>query len=79
MAGSKRNKLKKAFQPSPPAPTAPADDELLDDLFAQLDSRAQVAHPNASPQILDVRAKQDPKSRFKARQVRVERIHLQRP
>ncbi|KAF8212283.1 hypothetical protein K438DRAFT_1806285 [Mycena galopus ATCC 62051] len=77
----KKTKLKKALDilPSPPPPDE--DDGLMDDLLAQLDSRDQtVAQESANvlndmqineqAEALEAAAKQDAKSRFKARQAR---------
>jgi hypothetical protein len=77
MAGSKRAKLKKAFSPPTPVPVANADDrELMDELMAQLDSKNQTVQIESATVLnamqLNKQAgqdKQDPKSRFKARQV----------
>lgn len=86
MAGSKRNKLKKVFSPSralaPSDPPPIVDDEgLMDDLFAQLDSKdkavqgesaaiLQEADLNTFADDLDSAPNNDSKNRFKARQVR---------
>ncbi|RDB21035.1 OTU domain-containing protein 6B [Hypsizygus marmoreus] len=81
MAGSKRNKLKKALAPSRVTPEPPVDDDLMDDLFAQLDSRDQTVQSesaavinsvqrNQQERMIETHNKQDAKSRFKARQVR---------
>ncbi|KAI0273367.1 hypothetical protein BC834DRAFT_947610 [Gloeopeniophorella convolvens] len=80
--GSKRNKVKKIFSPSPPPPPVgdSVDDGLMDDLLAELDSRnktvqlesatvlgeIQVAQA-ASP---DSKSSSGSKNRFKARQAR---------
>lgn len=87
MAGSKRNKVKKAFSPAkalapqdPPAEPIIEDDGLMDDLFAQLDSKdktvqeesatiLQEADMNAVAESLDSAPKNDSKNRFRARQV----------
>ncbi|EIW85224.1 OTU-domain-containing protein [Coniophora puteana RWD-64-598 SS2] len=89
MAGSKRNKIKKAFSPKSAAEQAPVsdanDEELMDDLFAQLDSREQTSavKGESATIIHDIQAKQvaeqstsppprkqDPKNRHQARQAR---------
>jgi len=76
MAGSKRNKLKKVL--SPPAPVAQDDEELMNDLMAQLDSRDKTVQAESANVLnamqLDRQAntaqqKQDPKGRYQARQV----------
>jgi hypothetical protein len=72
MAGSKKNKSKKSTPPQPVVDVpASVDEELMDDLFAQLDSRDQtqqrIMEPPPEPPISKV--KTDSKSRFKARQV----------
>lgn len=81
--GSKRNKLKKAVSPpqtqSPPAMN-PDDHELMNDLMAQLDSRDNKVHAESAAVLnemqlnkqaneIESHRKQDPKSRFQARQV----------
>lgn len=81
MAGSKRNKLKKAFSPiTSPQPTEAAveDEELMDDLLAQLDSRDQTVQAESATVLQEMTIqqaasddgsrKQDAKSRFRARQ-----------
>ncbi|KAG6832377.1 hypothetical protein H0H92_002645 [Tricholoma furcatifolium] len=79
MAGSKKNKQKKAPLLSQNTPEPPVDEDLMDDLFAQLDSRDQVSQAESAAVINEVgarqerantRPKQDAKSRFKARQAR---------
>jgi OTU domain-containing protein 6 len=82
MAGSKRNKIKKALSPksvySPP-PDNTNDEELLDDLVAQLDSRDGTVQHEAATVIQEVEqkaneqanSKKDSRSRFEARQVRI--------
>lgn len=87
MAGSKRSKIRKAFSPtknlveSPPPPITD-DNDLMDDLFAQLDSKDKTAQ-ETSAEILkeanldsvadnlerDEENKKDSKAKFKARQV----------
>ncbi|TCD69746.1 hypothetical protein EIP91_006513 [Steccherinum ochraceum] len=70
MAGSKRNKIKNILSPvtSPPPPVPPEDDELMDDLFAQLDSKDQNVQAESAAVINEMQ--QDSKSRHKARQAR---------
>jgi len=86
MAGSKRNKLKKAFSPSLPTTSPPQmaadDEELMSDLMAQLDSRDQTVQSESANVLNEMqvnkhagmaeasRQKQDPKSRYQARQAR---------
>lgn len=86
MAGSKRNKLKKALSPSkttetPPQVLANDDDNLMNDLFAQLDSRNPTVQAESATVINEIQSdaqanrmegnnKQDAKARFKARQAR---------
>ncbi|KAF8894574.1 OTU-domain-containing protein [Infundibulicybe gibba] len=85
MAGSKRNRLKKALSPSEPAQPSPDnlddDDELMNDLLAQLDSRDQVVQVESATILNDMQLterakdlgadqKPDPKSRYVARQAR---------
>ncbi|KAJ7582759.1 hypothetical protein C8J56DRAFT_230152 [Mycena floridula] len=75
--GSKRNKLKKALSPADSSPIPSNDDEqLMDDLMAQLDSRdenvqvetARVLQAVANEQ--EDKPKRDAKDRFLARQAR---------
>ncbi|KAJ3525510.1 hypothetical protein NM688_g8393 [Phlebia brevispora] len=86
MGGSKRNKVKKLLSPSraltPPAPdNALNDDDLMDDLLAQLDSRDKASQTEAATVVSEMQPtqvaeqaeaapKQDSKSRHKARQAR---------
>ncbi|KZT11371.1 cysteine proteinase [Laetiporus sulphureus 93-53] len=86
MAGSKRNRFKKAFSlkapasapATPPEPAVDDDDNLVDDLLAELDSRDKAVPPAVhSDTAVDKIAetpppaqKQDSRSRHKARQVR---------
>ncbi|KAJ7343531.1 hypothetical protein DFH08DRAFT_872956 [Mycena albidolilacea] len=78
--GKKSNKLKKALDVFPDPPPD-ADDGLMDDLLAQLDSRDEtVAQESANvlnemqinkqAEQLETTSKQDAKDRFKARQMR---------
>ena len=79
MAGSKRAKLKKAFASAPisPPPSNVENQELMDDLLAQLDSRDKQVQSETATIINDisnnmqneVQGKRDAKSRFLARQV----------
>ncbi|KAI0928749.1 hypothetical protein AcW1_005904 [Taiwanofungus camphoratus] len=85
MAGSKRNKLKKTspttFSTLPPAPTMD-DEDLMDDLMAQLDSNDQTVQAESAVVLNEMQIKQaadtpppatpkqDSKSRHKARQAR---------
>ncbi|KAG5654520.1 hypothetical protein H0H81_001161 [Sphagnurus paluster] len=83
MAGSKKNKQKKLVPPPQDLPTPPVDDELMDDLFAQLDSRNETVQAESAIVINEVqnrqaesaasRPKMDAKARFKARQVNIAR------
>jgi len=78
----KKNKLKKAVAPLLPTMSPPTDDDqLVDDLLAQLDSRdesvkqesANVLNEmqlNQQADQIEASSKQDPKSRFRARQAR---------
>lgn len=85
--GKKSNKLKKALDVFPDPPPD-ADDGLMDDLLAQLDSRNEtVAQESANvlnemeinkqAEQLETTSKQDAKSRFKARQASrsMKRLH----
>ncbi|KAJ7273664.1 hypothetical protein B0H12DRAFT_1090487 [Mycena haematopus] len=78
---AKRSKLKKALDilPSPPPPDE--DEDLIDDLLVQLDSRDQTVAQESANVLNDMQinkqaehpdatSRQDPKSRYKARQVR---------
>lgn len=79
--GSKRNKLKKALSPNNDTPPMNQEDEqLMNDLMAQLDSRDKSVHSESAAVLtemelnkqandIDSRRKQDAKSRFQARQV----------
>lgn len=78
--GSKRNKLKKALSPSNPSPPPPAEDDgLLDELYAQLDSKSPAVQSEAAVVLEQVKSneahelendpKQDSRTRFEARQV----------
>ena len=81
--GSKRNKLK-TFSPAKstlhPPTTSPEDDDLMNDLIAELDSRDNTVQAesaavlndmqlNQQAQQIDISRKRDPQSRFQARQV----------
>jgi hypothetical protein len=79
--GGKRKKLKDMISPSTPPPTV-EDDELLDDLFAQLDSNNQTVQDVSAEVINDIqlsqlqekepqKPKKDSKMRFLERQVRM--------
>lgn len=86
MAGSKRSKLKKSLSPfktteTPPQVLANDDDNLMNDLFAQLDSRNPTVQAGSATVINEIQCdaqvnpvegnnKQDAKARFKARQAR---------
>ncbi|GBE82314.1 cysteine proteinase [Sparassis latifolia] len=84
MAGPKRSKLKKALLPSSHTSTPPNpgmnDDELMDDLMAQLDSRNQAVQAESATVINEMQiqkaadtpppSKHDSKSRHQARQAR---------
>ena len=88
MGGSKRQKVKKFLSPtrlvtpSPPAAAESAlnDDDLMDDLMAQLDSKDEAAKSETATVVAEMQPdkvveqaetapKQDSKSRHKARQV----------
>jgi len=66
--GSKRTRQKKVDSIAPGAPAPVPDDDLMDDLFSQLDSREQPVI-NQSTEQPAARSRLDPKGRFKARQV----------
>ncbi|KAJ7774675.1 hypothetical protein DFH07DRAFT_800476 [Mycena maculata] len=78
----KRNKLKKAVAPLLPTMSPSTDDDqLMDDLLAQLDSRDDTVKQESANVLNDMQlnqqadqieasSKQDPKSRFRARQAR---------
>src|SRR5262245_59965082 len=81
--GGKRNKLKKAFSP-PQLAATPAihseDDDLMNDLMAELDSRDKTVQSesaavlnqmqlNQQSQQIESARKREPKRRFQARQV----------
>jgi OTU domain-containing protein 6 len=80
MAGSKKNKLKKAVSAFTVQNASEADDEqLMDDLLAELDARNPTVRQEAATVIQEVELahtppKQDSKSRFQARQVRLYRL-----
>lgn len=79
--GQRRAKLKAAFSPPPPEPVPAQDDELLDDLFAELDNRSPEVQQEAATVLNDIRAndaaspptraesKKGSKQRFKEREV----------
>lgn len=81
--GGKRRKLKDIISPpsNAPAPVATADDELLDDLFAQLDSNDSTVQNVSAEVINDIqlsqlqekkeprKLKKDSRTRFLERQV----------
>jgi OTU domain-containing protein 6 len=78
MAGSKKAKLKKAFASASTSSPSNADDqELMDDLLAQLDSKDKQVQSETATIINDIsvnaqnegQGKRDTKSRFLARQV----------
>ena len=94
MAGSKKKKLKKVLptQPVAPSPTVDQEDDgLVNDLLAQLDSRAPDARSESTiaddevhitqpePDHTAANEKQGAKTRFKARQVRSLPCRTQRP
>ncbi|KAJ3573971.1 hypothetical protein NP233_g2091 [Leucocoprinus birnbaumii] len=78
----KKNKSKSKAAPLPPAPVAdPVDDDLMDDLLAQLDSRDQTVkqesaavldeiHIQKQAEQLEQKPKQSAKNRFQARLAR---------
>ncbi|KAH7916043.1 hypothetical protein BJ138DRAFT_766439 [Hygrophoropsis aurantiaca] len=87
MGSSKRNKIKKAFSPShtdiPPAGSTQDDNDLMNDLLAELDSRDQTVQGESATVLAEMQAaadsegidkasgqKQDAKSRYQARQAR---------
>ncbi|KAH7930819.1 cysteine proteinase [Leucogyrophana mollusca] len=87
MAGSKRNKIKKILSPpqtDTPVPPPGDDDELMNDLLAELDSRNQTVQGESAIVLAEMQAKkdsdrlesiaptqkQDSKSRHQARQAR---------
>ncbi|KAG6818153.1 hypothetical protein H0H87_000058 [Tephrocybe sp. NHM501043] len=77
---AKKNKQKKPLAPPQNLPTPPVDEDLMDDLFAELDSRDQAVQAESAAGIQEVQTKQaertdarsgqDAKSRFKARKAR---------
>ncbi len=76
--GSKKNKVKRILAPStPPNPNNAVDDDLVDDLFAELDSRDKTVQQRQEPASASAQTapaspdKMGSKSRFKARQVRL--------
>jgi OTU domain-containing protein 6 len=78
MAGSKKQKLKKPLPTQSLAPSPivdEANDTLIDDLIAQLESKASDAQSESHNETRDTNqaeagGKQGAKGRFKARQVR---------
>ncbi|KAI0695925.1 cysteine proteinase [Cytidiella melzeri] len=86
MAGSKRNKIRKVLSPTrasvdSPPPTINDDNDLMEDLLAQLDSRDKAAQEQSAEILKDAsldsvasnlekESKQDSRSRHKARQAR---------
>jgi len=80
MTGAKKNKAKKVLSIPQERPTPAVDDELMDELFAQLDSRDQTVQAESAAVINEVqsneiarteaRSRKDAKSRFRARQAR---------
>jgi len=78
--GSKKNKLKKPFAPSPPPSNTIDDNALVDDLLTELDSRNQSVRQGSATVLEEIRARQaaqasppdktGSKARFSARQVR---------
>lgn len=80
--GSKKNKSKKPFAPSPPPSnnTTNDDNALVDDLLTELDSRDQSVRQGSATVLEEIRARQaaqasppdktGSKARFRARQVR---------
>ena len=81
MAGSKRGKVRKALSqrshPSTAAPPSQDDDELMDELLAQLDSRDETVQAESAAVIqeihkteeLDAKPIKRAKDKFKERQV----------
>ncbi|THU78634.1 cysteine proteinase [Dendrothele bispora CBS 962.96] len=83
MGSSKKNKLKKAFSPVSQPSTSPEidDDELMDDLLAQLDSKDQTVQAESAKVLQEIEInqqanaaeksqKKDSKSRFLARKAK---------
>ncbi|KAG6889312.1 hypothetical protein C0995_001968 [Termitomyces sp. Mi166 len=80
MGSSKKNKQKKTLSLSQDEPTPPVDEDLMEELFAQLDSRDQAVQAESvlvidevqaeQAERMNIRSRQDAKSRFKARQAR---------
>ena len=85
--GKRNNKVKKIISTaiSPPIEDAPPDDDLMDDLLAQLDAKDSQVRQESAAVVNEVVAnnsnsvdltegktkeKRDPKSRWRARQVR---------
>lgn len=84
----KRNKIKQMLSPSsspPPQGDAADDDELMDELLNELDSRNPSVKSEASTVLsemqqnraeqIEAAPKQDSKSRFQARAVRIMLFH----
>ena len=91
--GSKKNRVKKVFAPSPAAPNNnnnntiddnDADDNLVDDLLTELNSRDQTVQRESATVLEEIQTRQQSdaaqaaasdkagsKNRFKARQVRL--------
>jgi hypothetical protein len=76
--GSKKNRVKKVLLPSS-SPNGVVDDDLVDDLLAELDSRNKTVQEESAAVLEGIQAKQaiapekpnsSSKNRFKERQVR---------
>jgi OTU domain-containing protein 6 len=84
MPGSKR-KLKKKTIPPPPIENQDNDDDLMNELLAQLDSRDETVRAESATIVHEMKlneqanGKQDPRNRFKARQVRTRYCSKQPP
>lgn len=62
MAGSKRAKVKKLFSPSPsttPDESAVPDDDLMDDLFSQLDSKDETVQQESANVLSEMQDNRD--------------------
>jgi len=79
--GSKKNRVKKAFAPSPTTTNKAIDDDLMDELLTALDSRDETVHRESAIVLEEIQTEQPAaqaappdktgsKNRFKARQVR---------